>query len=233
MINLQMITAELPLIVILFFILTTFISLVLFMKAVRNNRSVFIPVVIWLFLNSFIALSGYYLETGSIPPRTAIGVFPPLILIAIVFITARGRRFLDTIDLKWATLHQTVRVLVEINLYIFFLHKQASEMMTLEGGNLDIISGITAPIAWYLYSKGKIGRKGLLIWNFICLGFVLNAVLRSILTAPFPFQVWSFDQPTVAPLYFPVIFLLVFIVPAVLFCHLASIRLLILKKDNI
>jgi hypothetical protein len=138
----------------------------------------------------------------------------------------RARKFLDTIDLKWATLHQSVRVLVEISLYIFFLHKQASEMMTLEGGNFDILSGLTAPIAWLLYSKGKIGRKGLLVWNIICLGFVLNAVVRAILTAPFPFQVWSFDQPTTATQYFPAILLVVFIVPAVLFCHLASIRIL-------
>lgn len=230
--NLQMILADLPISVILFFLLTTLISLLMFMKTVRNNRKVLIPVVIWLVLHSAIALTGYYAVTGFILPRTAIGVFSPLVLIAVLFISPRGRRFLDTIDLKWAILHQMVRVLVEINLYIFFLHKQASEMMTLEGGNLDILSGLTAPLAWYLYSKGTIRRKGLLVWNFICLGFVVNAIVRSILTAPFPFQVWSFEQPTTAPLYFPAILLLVYIVPAVLFCHFVSIRQLLLKKDN-
>ncbi|MDB6080057.1 MAG: putative transrane protein of unknown function, partial [Akkermansiaceae bacterium] len=45
-----------------------------------------------------------------------------------------------------------------------------------------------------------------------------------LLSAPFPFQRLALDQPNVAILSFPFIWLPTFIVPVVLFTHLASIR---------
>jgi hypothetical protein len=222
--------ANLPGFVIILFVITSLISLYLFSKAVRGNKTVIISAVVWMVLNSVIALTGFYSVSDSIIPRVLYGVAPPLVVIAILFLTASGRQFLDTIDLKWATLHQSVRLLVEISLFMFFIYKQVSIKMTFEGGNFDILSGLTAGLAWYLYSKGKIGKTGLLVWNFICLALVGNAVLTTFLTGPYPFQVWSFDQPTVTVLYFPGILLAVFIVPVVLFCHLVSIRQL-LKKN--
>ena len=96
--------------------------------------------------------------------------------------------------------------------------------LTFEAGNLDILVGLTAPIIWWAFSRGHIGRRGLLIWNSVCLLSVLNAFTRAILSAPFRFQRFAFDQPTIAVLSFPFVLLPAFIVPAVLLCHLVVFR---------
>ena len=122
---------------------------------------------------------------------------------------------------------QSIRILVEISLYLLFLRHQVPALMTFEGGNLDILAGLSAPLIGWLYARARIGKRGLLIWNTLCLLGVLNALTRALLSAPFPFQQFAFHQPTVAILYFPYVLLPAFLVPAVLFCHLATYRKLL------
>jgi hypothetical protein len=80
------------------------------------------------------------------------------------------------------------------------------------------------PFVWWAFNTGKMGRRGLFIWNALCLLSVLNALGRAMLSAPFRFQRFAFDQPTVAILHFPFVLLPAFIVPAVLLCHFALFR---------
>lgn len=95
--------------------------------------------------------------------------------------------------------------------------------MTFEAGNLDVLAGVSAPLIWWAYSKGNLGRRGLLIWNTLALVSVLNAFGRAMLSAPFRFQRFAFDQPTIAILVFPFVLLPAFLVPAVLLCHFAVV----------
>jgi hypothetical protein len=71
-----------------------------------------------------------------------------------------------------------------------------------------------------------------LVWNFICLGLLFNIVVHAVLSAPLPFQQLAFDQPNVAILYFPYVWLPAFIVPVVLLSHLVAIRKLIIKTGQ-
>jgi hypothetical protein len=105
--------------------------------------------------------------------------------------------------------------------------------MTFEGRNFDILSGITAPIiAYWCFKSQKPKYKILLLWNFICLGLLINIVINGLLSAPLPFQQFAFDQPNVALMYFPFVWLPCCVVPIVLISHLASIRKILfeLKK---
>jgi hypothetical protein len=96
--------------------------------------------------------------------------------------------------------------------------------MTFEGRNFDILSGLTAPIIfWLVFRQGKINRLLLLVWNFLALGLLINIVVNAFLSFPFAFQQFAFDQPNRAVLYFPFVWLPTVVVPLVLFCHLASI----------
>ena len=104
--------------------------------------------------------------------------------------------------------------------------------MTWEGGNLDILSGLSAPIvAYYVFRKHSFSHKFLLVWNIICLLLLANIVVRAVLSAPFPFQKLALDQPNIAILNFPVVWLPTFIVPVVLFGHLASLRKLTIRES--
>jgi hypothetical protein len=216
--------SQLPLRIIVFFLFTTLLALLAFGKAVRGSKSAIAASILWMALQSIIALSGFYFSAKTQPPHFLLAVGPPMILIAILFATAAGRRFLDAMDLKWCVLFHSIRILVEINLYWLFLYRQVPALMTFEAGNLDILVGLAAPVIWWAFSKRHIGRTGLLIWNGLSLLSVLNALTRAVLSAPFRFQRFAFDQPTVAILSFPFILLPAFIVPAAILCHLVAFR---------
>jgi len=226
--------SRLPLPILAFFLLTTLLTLLALGKAVRGSKIAMVGSIVWMSLQSAIALSGFYLVTNTLPPHFLVAVAPPILVIAGLFLIAGGRRFADAMDLKWCVLLQTIRIFVELNLYWLFLYKQVPALMTFEAGNLDIVAGLTAPLIWWAFTKGHIGRRGLLIWNGLCLLSVFNALGRAVLSAPFPFQRFAFDQPTIAILTFPFILLPAFIVPAAIFCHLVVFRKLAgSTKDDI
>lgn len=156
------------------------------------------------------------------------GILPPILVIILLFATSKGRQFFDSLPLKNITYLNIVRIPVEIILFWLFINKAIPELMTFEGRNFDILAGISAPVMAYLvFTKKKLNRNALLIWNFICLGLLLNIVINALLSAPFPLQQFAFDQPNIAILNFPFSWLPTFVVPIVLFGHLVSIRQLI------
>lgn len=213
--------SSLPIPIVAFFLLTVLLGLFLFTQAVAKRWVVLCGAVLWICAQSAIALSGVYLVTNTLPPRFMAAIAPPLLVIAGLLLTPLGSRFLNAMDLKWCVLLHSMRILVEINLYLLFLYKEVPALMTFEAGNFDILAGLTAPLIWWAFSKKHIGGRALLTWNGLALLSVLNALVRAMLSAPFRFQRIGFDQPTVAILNFPFVLLPAFLVPAVLLCHAA------------
>ncbi|HEY0245738.1 MAG TPA: hypothetical protein VGC01_09260, partial [Mucilaginibacter sp.] len=122
------------------------------------------------------------------------------------------------------TLMHTIRIVVELFLYCLFIHQLVPKLMTFEGRNFDILSGLSAPVIFFICFVKKRNSYLLLIWNVICLGLVLNISVNAVLSAPTMFQQFGFDQPNKAILYFPFVWLPGCIVPLVLFAHLAVIK---------
>ena len=92
-----------------------------------------------------------------------------------------------------------MRIPVELVLFWLFLSKTIPELMTFEGRNFDIIAGITAPfIAYFGLTKTDLSRQIILIWNFICLGLLVNIVVTALFSAPSPIQKFAFEQPNIA-----------------------------------
>ena len=199
--------------------------------AAPKPKTTLIVLILWLILQAAISMTGFYKVTTDFPPRFMLLVLPPLIFIIALFFTAKGKRFIDSLDIRVLTVLHTVRVMVEIVLLWLFMYKAVPKIMTFEGENFDILAGISAPFIFYFaFYKKKISEAVLLFWNFLCIGLLLNIVTIAILSAPFPFQQVAFDQPNIAVLYFPYVWLPCCIVPIVLFSHLASIRQLVKEK---
>ena len=211
--------------------LTVLVTIVWFYFATKSKTLLFITMG-WVIFQTIIGLSEFYQDTESIPPRIMLfGVFPTLIFIAITFFTSKGKNFIDNIDLETLTYFHTIRIPVEIVLAILFHQGLVSVLMTFEGTNFDIFSGITAPIVAYLaFRTSKVKRKLLLGWNILCLLLLLNVVITAVFAFPSPFQKLAFDQPNIAILYFPFNLLPTFVVPTVLFGHLVAIRQLTKRK---
>ncbi|MGV0752065.1 hypothetical protein [Empedobacter brevis] len=230
---------NLPIYIPLTFGLTTVATLFLFSWVIKtsispttrkNSTIIIISLIIWLTIQAVLTLKNVYnSDTNSFPPKILLfGILPTLLAIVVLFSMKKGQQFIDSLSLKKITYLNIVRLPVEIVLFWLFLNKAIPELMTFEGRNLDIIAGITAPmVAYFGLVKEKINHKTILIWNFICLGLLINIVVNAFLSAPSPIQKFAFEQPNIAILNFPFSWLPTFIVPIVLFGHLVSIRQLL------
>jgi len=235
---------NLPVFISIIFILTTSATLLFFhwiirdsnIEAVRKRANIVLLVLmIWLIIQAGLAIGNVYSsDTTSVPPKILLfGVAPMLLTIILLFITKKGGLFIDSLPLKNITWLNIIRIPVELVLLELFIHKAVPQLMTFEGRNFDVLSGITAPfVAYFGFTKKVLNRKIILAWNFICLALLANIVINAVLSAPFFLQRFAFDQPNIAILYFPFNWLPAFIVPVVLFGHLVSIRQLIRSQTQ-
>ena len=222
---------NLPIYISVVFGLTTILTIALFYKSTDHSKITLAILLTWLTIQTFIGLSGFYTVTDTIPPRFLLLFLPPVLFIICLFVTAKGRHYIDSLDIKTLTILHTIRIPVEIVLFWLFIHKAVPQLATFEGRNFDVLSGLTAPIIFYFgFIKNIINTKIILLWNFICLGLLINIVVNAVLSAPFPFQQFAFDQPNIAVLYFPFNWLPSCVVPLVLLSHLATIRQLLNKQ---
>ena len=229
---------DLPTYIINVFLLTLIVTLgfwVYIMRrsslGVNGSNLVLIVMLLWLQLQLYLTAHDFYsTHTHDLPPRFLLLVGPPLLTILLLFVTKRGRAFIDSIPLVPITWLCFVRIPVELCLYWLSLHKFVPELMTFDGRNFDILSGLSAPFIAYSMQRGIMRYRLVLMWNVICLLLLLNVVINAVLSAPFTFQQFAFDQPNVAILYFPFSWLPGFIVPIILFTHLVSIRRILLTQ---
>jgi hypothetical protein len=222
---------NLPVYISVIFVLTTLLTVAIFYKATHHSRNFLIVMFAWMVIQTVLAFRMFYTVTTTVPPRIILLGVPALLIIACLFLTTRGKYFLDGLDIKWLTLLHVIRIPVELVLLWLSINKVIPQLMTFEGRNFDIVSGITAPIIYYFIFVKNNWRKSLLLaWNFICLALLLNIVVNAILSVPTVFQQFAFDQPNIAILYFPFNLLPAVIVPLVLLSHLAAIRQLLNNK---
>lgn len=225
---------NLPLYIVVTFVMSTLVAVGIFQYATKrgafsSNATKFLSVVLpfWLIFQATLAVTGFYKVTDSVPPRLVIfGIAPALLAIIALFIFAKDLTL--RLPLQTLTIIHIVRIPVELVLHWLYLHGQVPQLMTYEGVNFDILSGITAPVIyWIAFRGGKINRPVLLIWNFLALGLLLNIVIRALLSFPSPLQQMAFDQPNRAIIYFPFIWLPTVVVPVILFSHLVVLKRLL------
>ena len=221
-------------VIILLFSLATIITLLIFFKAAHYSKRLMAVVLVWLIIQSALGILGFYSNWTAIPPRFPLLIAPPVLAIVLLLALKGGRSFVDTLNIETLTILHVIRIPVEITLYYLLMARLIPQSMTFEGTNLDIVSGITAPIVYYFaFSLKRMHPRILLIWNFVCLALLLNVVITAILSAPTPFQKFAFDQPNIGIGYFPFVLLPAVLVPIVLFSHLASIRQLIKRPTMV
>jgi len=222
---------QLPLYVSIVFIFTTLLTVWLFLRSipisVRNklpSRILSFVLPFWLLLQGALSIGDFYHYPDAVPPRFFVfGVLPTIILVAIYLVFFR-KDFIDELSLKALTLLHVVRVAVEITLLWLFQASQVPQIMTFEGRNFDILSGLTAPLIYFLaFRNGKTNRPLLIVWNLIALGLLINIVTIAFLSSKSPIQKLALDQPNVGVTYFPFIWLPTIVVPIVLFSHLTSL----------
>lgn len=220
----------------LFFITLLFIATcvitVLGFYAASKSKTFLIFSICWILIQSILGFYGFYRNINMVPPRIMLfGLLPILLIFASTFLSIRGKNFVDSIDLKLITYCHTIRLPVEIILTLLYHKGLMSVLVTFEGTNFDVLSGISAPIiAFFVFRKKTVHHRILLLWNFICLMLLLNVIVTALLSTTSPMQLLSLAQPNVAILTFPFNLLPSFIAPLMLYLHLIAIRKILIKK---
>lgn len=230
---------NLPLYIIIVFIITTLIIVRIFYDAVKrasfkskttNVIGFLLPFLI--IFQATLAVTGFYRITDTTPPRLVLfAILPSLLGIISLFVFSKS--LIERLPLKSLTFIHTIRIPIELVLLWLFYNGQIPQLMTFEGRNFDILIGISSPIiTWYAFRNKTINRPLLIFWNILGLVFLLNIVAHAALSLPSNFQQFAFDQPNQAVLYFPFIWLPSVIVPIVLLAHLASLWQLFKYKNQ-
>ena len=216
---------DLPTFIPVVFILTTAATIYCFYRA-SYSRVFLVITLAWLSIQAALAWSGFYINEKTVPPRFPLAIAPVLVFIVGLFFTSGGRRFLDQLDLCWLTLLHLVRFPVELVLHWLYGEGFVPKIATFEGWNLDILSGLTAPIiVWLAFSGNTLRRPKLLLgWNIATLILLIIIVGIAFQSIPTNFQRLALEEPMTAILYFPYIWLPAGIVPLVLLGHLAVLR---------
>ncbi len=204
-------------------------TLLCFYLGTDKNKTALTIYSVWIIIISLLSLNDFFEDTSAIPPRIAFAVVPTVFFTIFLY-----RKITTTsIDIKILTALHIIRIPVETNLYQLFLNKKIPVLMTFEGYNFDIISGITALIfcCYFIISKKLISDKILIIWNICGIIMLTIIVSISILSAKTPFQQIAFEQPNIAINEFPNTLLPAVIVPLVLLSHLLALKKLFRKAQ--
>ena len=228
---------NLPIYIPSIFILTVIICYCFFIISVSRNNTIKTTVIvsaivlIWLSIQYVLAKNNFYFVVNTFPPRLSLLILPPLLMILLLFISVRGRRFIDSLPTSTLTLMHIVRIFIEIILFKLFIYRFVPILMTFEGRNFDILAGLSAPLVFYFgYVKKSISKGFLIAWNIIAMLLLFNVVVIAVFSAPSTFQKLAFLQPNIAIQYFPFVWLPSFVVPLVLFAHLVTLRKLFLRS---
>jgi hypothetical protein len=179
----------------------------------------------WLIITMLIAFNGTLLDFTSTPPKLMIVVLPPVIAISYLSNSTRVNTLISEIPSSWLVYIQTLRVLIELILWLLYINNIIPVQMTFEGINYDILAGLSAPlVAYYCLSQNKWPRITALLWNFAGLLLVTNIFMTAFLSTPSPMRQFFNEPANTIIAYFPFIWLPAFIVPFVYFMHILSIK---------
>jgi hypothetical protein len=200
-----------------------------------NSRNILLLSVLWLAAYAGLGVAGFFRVNNTIPPRFMLLLMPSVLVMVTILATKKGRAWALNLSLFNLIMLSSSRILVELVLDGLYHAGFVPVSMTYEGHNFDMISGVSAPVIAYFcvrFQDGGWRKSVLLIWNILALGLVLNVLITGIFSVPSPIQQWAFQNPNVAILHFPFVWLPGFIVPVVLFSHVVIFMKLLRIKNN-
>ena len=182
-------------------------------------------IAIWLCYAGVMGYSGILADPTRMPPGIFLLLTPIIAFVAIVLGRSPvGRSLATTIPLAAIFALQTFRVGVELTLSSLHDAGLTTRLLTLPGGNVEILVGLSAPLIAVIATRGASGRRISLVWNIVGLLSLLNVAMRALLTAPGPLNMIHSELPNVAMGVFPFSFIPGFMAPLAMSLHLLAFR---------
>lgn len=196
-------------------------------KQVKRKAAISYLTGIFTWLVYVITLSGLgALDGFDFPPKVPLLIVLPVFALIFFFTSRREmKEVIRTTPGPFSVYIQFFRVAVELLIYGAFITRVFPPSVTFEGTNFDILVGLSAPLAGYLYDKNKLSKRGLLAWNIIALSILTVTVFTFV--AAFYFTTQSADIALYKFVKLPYILLASVLLPIAVFYHIVSIKQLI------
>jgi hypothetical protein len=209
----------------------TLLAVRIFRAQPRNLLLALSATALWFHLTGILAARGFFQNFTTLPPHLLFALLTPAIVFAIYSIASKRlpQTLLQT-SATWLIAFQLFRILVELILWRGYKLGVVPIQMTFDGRNLDILIGLTAPLAAWIYHRSR-STTFAILWNVAGLASLLNIVVVSVLSMPTPLRRFLNDPPNTLLTHFPFIYLPAVLVPAAYIAHLLSLRQLLQQRN--
>lgn len=181
--------------------------------------------VFWLAILALLAYRGFFFHFENFPPRVMLALLPPLIVIIALLFSRFFGVLLRAVPESWLIYVQGFRILMELFLWLGYRGGYIPLQMTFEWLNYDIVVGITAVMAGYVFfANGRYRRLEAIIWNVFGMVLLLNVLLIAVLSFPSPARIFLNEPSNAFVALPPFIWIPGFIVPFALAMHLFSLK---------
>lgn len=179
----------------------------------------------WLGFTGILAANGFFDDFMTrLPPPFALALFPPWITVICCVAIPALRNYLVATPMVWLIGYQTFRVVVEYVLWLLYQQGLMPHAMTLEGQNIDLVVGVTAPIAAFLVVRERSWTPLVgLVWNVAALLILLNTIRVAFQSVPGVFYDASMQPANTIVSQVPFIWLPAFVVPVALLGHAVAL----------
>lgn len=182
-------------------------------------------ILFWLAILALLAHYQFFKGGENLLLRMPVVLVPPALVILVLLTSRPFALILRAIPERWLVLVQSFRILMEMLLWLGYLGGFVPLQMTFEWLNYDIIVGVTALMAAFVFfRKNQFRKPEAILWNVFGIALLLNVLIIGIFSAPSPVQVFITNPDSSFVLLSPFIWIPGFIVPFALAMHLFSLK---------
>jgi hypothetical protein len=182
---------------------------------------------IWLAYAGAFSWFGLLRDPSAQPPGIVLMVGPVFaVLILITAVLPPGRRLAAGLPLALLIGFQVFRVGVELTITELYFNGLGPRLLTLAGGNIELLIGLSAPIVAWITARSAAGGRIAFGWNLLGVFSLLNVAVRAVLSAPGRLNLIHAEVPNVAFGDFPFGLIPGFMAPLALSMHILAFRAL-------
>lgn len=206
------------------FLLTVLAVAAALVGAAEQRTGALVAAAAWLGFSALLAGSGWLANFAAMPPHFFAFMLPTFVATLALGFSRVGTGMSERLGFGALIGFQVFRVPVEWVLFALHRDGVVPVQMSFEGWNFDVLTGLSAPLVAGLAVRGRIGRRGLLAWNWAGLALLANIVTIAVLSTPTPLRVFWNEPANTFVAGWPWIWLPGFLVPAALLGHLVALR---------
>jgi hypothetical protein len=188
----------------------------------RTTFAIIAGLAIWLVYVGLFSSLGYMRDASLRPPGILWVVGPVVLFVVFVVRSNIGASVVAAIPLWLILGFESFRIGVELLVHRLWEDGLVPKLLTYEGGNVDMVFGLSAPIIAWIATTGRPGLRLAMGWNVLGLLSLANVTASAVLTGPL--KLISTEVPTVAMGFFPYTFIPGFLAPLAVTFHVLAIR---------